>query len=1410
MKTRRILSTILAIVLVVSTFTFGSFNVVADTAAPMAVYVADNGDDSADGSQAAPLKSFAKAVELVADGGTIYIAGSYNYTGSNSSNMYPFPVTDKKITVEGVDSSSVFQFPQAGAYQGDPQMTSDYTFRNIKLNILRGGGGFFTNGSKTTFAGNISLEGGSIFIGNLASTTASEHIVFTDGLQINQTFILGNGTSTLVSGNVTLEAKNGSRAPGINLVQMTSWTNTSDKGTVGGDLRVKVDATSQFTTFMNDQQKTTFNGSYMQIVEEGAAIHTPDAAFLSAFKNNGISATGYYKVVVKNPQGGSVDFSQQTGKVDIIVNDGYVAKVERAGETFYTDSVVGLSATFGNGVETVVTFENDKAFVGDLDVLIAPATPEKTEFPVSWQGAGADGVTVSVAAVSPSDVVVDYSKRYTYTVKIQANAGFVFTDDFEFEINGKDRYVRELSDIFDEDNQYRISNLSKSYSEITFDYKVEATKANVDINGKPNEFTLEYNGGVGSAVASGKTAPDIAGYDIKNKSEPEETWTAGDVTVAAGDIFVKKGYQFKNYYYLKDGVKVPVGAGSEFELTQNTVLYVEWEALPSISINFQSNGATWGFMSGITNKYDGDVITLPFCDYAAPIGSHFTGWLSNYDGNIYQPGDQFAIPDIATIPVALSTSAGATLSFIPQWTPRTDMDATYYVSTSGDDENNDGTPSKPFASIIAAAEKAKDQNAYIVIMDSAILTGLKTASTYQLTIVGANENSVLKVTSSISFKRPTRIENIHLDVSSGAYVYTNGYKAEFGPNLPNKSKYFKLNIADGAEGGEDIEGTDTSKTVLTTTITEKIGVNTTINPGVDIGNYNFGGKYAPGKVIHGNSYVTFNNGVKVDVIDISSVNSTLSKSVLSDGNITFSVNADVDESFKSTTKVQNIFANPDYKLIVLFNNGSYPGKLGDTFVSDQSFIVDAGPGGSGAIVDYYGVRFFASQSFVYATASDVFSGAGYTSGSGSFMIDDNQNYETNNKEATKVRFGQPVDVSQINLDFLSQPTAGVHTSVVAAPTVLDSAASICYANFDEKNPWTPEVDKQYPYFGYDKQYTANLVITPMTGYFFDDFNMGSYVFTVEGDVVPAVLNPDGTVSVSYMFPTYTSYEAPEINVNFFSEGVDIGYTPAETPVHLGNITLPPVPTNKPFIKYFGGWRDEEGNIWPASSTYHIVSNVDTLRFDAEWITYCSVNFPTVLLLYDYSSQAADLGRNPKFQPTDSPILTVGTLSNLEYAIGGSTVIPSKKFDRESTTYIESDGSENPMWINETSLSSNKINAGEYKYMTIVYYYKTKAGKAVGNNGKMTFGYCILPDGSTSEWFAHSVKSEDKVVANKWATMTFDLTDAIESNDVPDDAKFAQFHILPIGDLPCSKLEGDTLYMKALYFSKEPPITSEEN
>ena len=84
------------------------------------IYLSDNGSDSADGSSSAPVKTLKTAINLVPDGGTIYITDKLTY---GLGAIWPY--NSKKITISGgrIDASGAKSL----------EVNTNVTFRNIEI-----------------------------------------------------------------------------------------------------------------------------------------------------------------------------------------------------------------------------------------------------------------------------------------------------------------------------------------------------------------------------------------------------------------------------------------------------------------------------------------------------------------------------------------------------------------------------------------------------------------------------------------------------------------------------------------------------------------------------------------------------------------------------------------------------------------------------------------------------------------------------------------------------------------------------------------------------------------------------------------------------------------------------------------------------------------------------------------------------------------------------------------------------------------------------------------------------------------------------------------------------------------------------------------------------------------------------
>ncbi len=131
MKIRRILCTILALIMVVGCF--GAISVSADTLANNGtVYVdATNGDDTKDGLITAnAVKTLGKATEIIAaanvEKATVSIIGEYDITGSSNFTEAAHPSTE--ITYTGNDATAVLKFSKQFVMNGP------VVFKDLQIN----------------------------------------------------------------------------------------------------------------------------------------------------------------------------------------------------------------------------------------------------------------------------------------------------------------------------------------------------------------------------------------------------------------------------------------------------------------------------------------------------------------------------------------------------------------------------------------------------------------------------------------------------------------------------------------------------------------------------------------------------------------------------------------------------------------------------------------------------------------------------------------------------------------------------------------------------------------------------------------------------------------------------------------------------------------------------------------------------------------------------------------------------------------------------------------------------------------------------------------------------------------------------------------------------------------------------
>lgn len=1304
MKTRRILSVVLALMFVLSTLSFASVSV---SAATPEVYVDQaNGNDNAKGTQDAPVQSFGAAFTKVDDGGTVYVIGTYNFNGSH------FPGTTKKLTVSGVDANSLIDTSKGAALN----MNSDIAFTNInmfgvaadhyphlntagyKLTLLEG---FF-------FTGN-----GQAHASTVGASSAGEHFVI-DGADVTKKISLGGAYITDpnkgINGDVLVEVLSGSL--GSLAVSQDGYADGHKSTTIYGNVNVRVGKAGTIKAMNNTGRYSTVKGYMQMIIEEGGSMCELD---LTNFVHQDV-----YKLVIADTANGNVNFTSEAGVFEITCKDGYVAKLESASGTTFTGAGKYYAPL---GEEVKVSFTNEKTLgPAEVDVILEPATPGETEWPVAVSDA--EHFSAEVLSVNPEHETVGYAIPYTYEVKLSANDKYVFPAGFAFTINGS--------------SEYRIEVVDESYDYITFTYTLAETAKD------ETRAMISYVGGIGTAG----TAPYNEFVDFNS------TITVGE------QYFTQGGYRFDGY---TDGTSV-YQPGDDYTVgTEDVVFTSVWTKLNKYQVVFDGNGTTGGYAPTSIENYAGMYITIPENTFANT-GYVFTNW-TDADGKVYKPGELVLMPE-------------SNIYLEANWEVNPVSGEKVYVDViNGLDENDGSAPEKAVATLYKAISLANGGNVTVIVIGNLSINGTLPENAGNVTITGYDSDSALMINGSVSLGAATNIENIKINAKSGAFIATNGYKAVIGPNLENVGAAYDI-----VDGG------------INTTVD---AVDTTIYSGVTIGTYYLGGANLTNKAqgIAGNVSVRV-SGANIDTIDFAPKGGSTATIT---GYMVFNVDSGKIGNFIATEAYVKNAAQPGF---IFFNNGTIP-EIGSDLKQKlqqgrtNTFIVDSGMGGA--------VEFTPNaqgqpqrNGRIQATAdttNDV-----WASNGGAYSK--KTSYFTPNpitRTITKVRYGAAFD-GDIAATIVA-PTGGAEAfSITATP----NDASITDVVSIQLDGWTPELVGGK--FNYETQYSANVLISLADGYFFNDAALPAVILNDEA--VVATVNTDGTLSASYQFPTKTGY-APQLNVYFeIGDEAVVGSAPAaEKWDHMSTDTLP-YATGMSNLGYrFTGWRcDADNQLYRAGASYSLTGNTD-VTFTAEWAKRGNWELPNVLILYDLSAYGRDKGRNPGFASDDEPIKLTKAFEALEHEINGKKSTVKVDFDHETQVVkIESDGKGKAFTINDYTLNRAKADTHKYPHLTIIYYYETTNAKAAGDYGHINYGNVILADGNKSNWFGQPVMSKEPVVANKWACVTWDFTEFNEAHSVPEGSVYNQFHISPIGTKSLSELAGDTLYLKAMYFSQKPAIT----
>ena len=225
---KRILSVILVLTLIASTAIFFSIPASAKGGAEI-VYVSATGTDANDGlSIEAPIKTFSRAIEMLADNGTIYLVGtvsagkswrSHDKTVNITGGTLDFTTMDTRIYLEG-----------------------HVKFDNVTLNF-REGDELYANahslyiGENTTLTAKIRVFGGSYGYGTTVTGDAHVTVLAGDYIDIHgggQFATLDGSTNLIVGGTANAKTIRGGGYGGIITGSTYVW--------VGGSANPKCDA----------------------------------------------------------------------------------------------------------------------------------------------------------------------------------------------------------------------------------------------------------------------------------------------------------------------------------------------------------------------------------------------------------------------------------------------------------------------------------------------------------------------------------------------------------------------------------------------------------------------------------------------------------------------------------------------------------------------------------------------------------------------------------------------------------------------------------------------------------------------------------------------------------------------------------------------------------------------------------------------------------------------------------------------------------------------------------------------------------------------------------------------------------------------------------------------------------------
>ncbi|QOR36866.1 Ig-like domain-containing protein [Clostridium sp. 'deep sea'] len=317
------------------------FNVVlAEPNAPLEVYVSTAGDDNNDGSAGNPVATITKAIELVAEGGTVYVkAGTYQENLS----------INKSVTLEGTDQNTTII---DGGNINRVISITDGNVDILKFTITKGkaedgvlnspfgehGGGIFITGNGVVNISDCSIT----------ENCAGNGVISVFYNKSNKGGNGGNGGAIYYSGSST-----------INVNNCIIKNNKAGNGSNGGDEI----STITFVEFNAGNGGTGGSGGAVYI--ENGTMSISNCLFMKNKVGNG-GAGGKGKIK-PNGTAGAVGLENNiyNNNANLVKNNIYIYKESGMIEECYTtDSEVEIPATLGSSTVTSIgelAFKNNTA-----------------------------------------------------------------------------------------------------------------------------------------------------------------------------------------------------------------------------------------------------------------------------------------------------------------------------------------------------------------------------------------------------------------------------------------------------------------------------------------------------------------------------------------------------------------------------------------------------------------------------------------------------------------------------------------------------------------------------------------------------------------------------------------------------------------------------------------------------------------------------------------------------------------------------------------------------------------------------------------------------------------------------------------------------------------------------------------